>query len=73
MAALVFHRHQHVINLFIWPVNEKDSTPAVPPPLQGYHVIHWTNAGMTFWAVSDLNEKELMEFVQDYEATGLLK
>jgi anti-sigma factor RsiW len=54
-------------------VNEKDSTPAVPPPLQGYHVIHWTNAGMTFWAVSDLNEKELMEFVQDYEATGLLK
>jgi len=28
---------------------------------------------MTFWAVSDLNEKELMEFVQDYEATGLLK
>lgn len=36
--------------------------------IQGYNVIHWTNAGMTFWAVLDMNEKELMEFVQDYEA-----
>jgi anti-sigma factor RsiW len=34
--------------------------------LQGYNVIHWSEAGMTFWAVSDLNEKELMEFAQDF-------
>ena len=73
VAALVFHRNKHVINLFIWPVNEKDSKPAVAASIQGYNVIHWTNAGMMFWAVSDLNEKELMEFVQDYEAEGILK
>jgi anti-sigma factor RsiW len=73
VAALIFHRNKHVINLFIWPMNEKDSKPAVPAPLQGYNVVHWTNAGMTFWAVSDLNGKELMEFVQEYEAEGLLK
>jgi hypothetical protein len=28
---------------------------------------------MTFWAVSDLNEKELMEFVQDYQSGTPLK
>jgi anti-sigma factor RsiW len=67
VAALIFHRNKHVINLFIWPVNEKDSKPAVAASIQGYNVIHWTNAGMTFWTVSDLNEKELMEFVQDYD------
>jgi anti-sigma factor RsiW len=67
VAALVFHRNKHVINLFIWPVNEKDSKPAVAASIQGYNVIHWTNTGMTFWTVSDLNEKELMEFVQDYD------
>jgi anti-sigma factor RsiW len=72
VAALVFHRNKHVINLFIWPVNEKDSNPAVPASIQGYNVIHWTNTGMTFWAVSDLNEKELMEFVQDYGPTNPL-
>jgi anti-sigma factor RsiW len=73
VAALVFHRNKHVINLFIWPVNEKDSKPTASASIQGYNVIHWINAGMTFWTVSDLNEKELMEFVQDYEAEGQLK
>jgi anti-sigma factor RsiW len=73
VAALIFHRNKHVINLFIWPANEKNSKPASLTPIQGYNVIHWTNAGMTFWAVSDLNGNELMEFVQDYEAERPLK
>jgi anti-sigma factor RsiW len=67
VAALVFHRNKHVINLFIWPASEKDSKPAASASIQGYNVIHWSEANMTFWAVSDLNEKELMEFVQDYD------
>ena len=69
VAALVFQRHKHVINLFIWPAKENDSTPAPFPPGQGYNLIHWSESEMTFWAVSDLNAKELMEFVQDF-ATG---
>jgi len=64
VAALVYQRRKHIINLFIWP-----STPgSAPSPAaltrQGYHVIHWTEGGLTYWAVSDLNEKELEEFVQ---------
>ena len=69
VAALVFQRHKHVINLFVWPAKEAVSKAASVRPSQGYHLIHWSEAGMTFWAVSDLNEKELMEFVQDF-ATG---
>ena len=68
VAALVFHRYKHVINLFIWPTEEGDSEPAVAEPINGYNLIYWSRSGMTFWAVSDLNEKELMEFVQDFEA-----
>jgi anti-sigma factor RsiW len=66
VAALVFQRHKHVINLFIWPEKAADSKPAVLAAKQGYHLIRWSEAGMAFWAVSDLNEKELMEFVQDF-------
>jgi anti-sigma factor RsiW len=66
VAALVFQRHKHIINVFIWPMQTRDSNPAVAASLQGYNVVHWTKAGMTFWAVSDLNAQELMEFVQDY-------
>jgi len=65
-AALVFHRNKHVINLFIWPGKAKDMNPAVSSPLQGHNLVHWSKAGMTFWTVSDLNEKEMMEFAQAF-------
>ncbi|HEY2084359.1 MAG TPA: anti-sigma factor, partial [Verrucomicrobiae bacterium] len=65
-AALVYQRHKHVINLFIWPANEKASKAAALKPIQGFNVIHWSDGQMSFWAVSDLNASELMEFVQDF-------
>ena len=73
VAALVFQRHKHIINLFVWPANEKDSNATPVTPSQGYNLIHWSEAGMVFWAVSDLNEKELMEFVQDYATAAPLR
>jgi len=69
VAALVFQRKKHLINLFIWPAKETSSKPASFAPIQGYNLIHWSEVDMTFWAVSDLNSRELMEFVQDF-ATG---
>jgi anti-sigma factor RsiW len=68
VAALVFQRNKHIINVFVWPAREADCNPAPRKPLQGYHLIHWSAGGMTFWAISDLNEKELMEFAQDLAA-----
>ena len=37
--------------------------PSAPKPstLQGYNVISWAAGGMTYWAVSDLNAKELAQ------------
>ena len=67
-AALVFHRNKHVINLFIWPAKEKDSIPVTSPPMQGHNLVHWSKSGMAFWAVSDLNEKELTEFADAFGA-----
>ncbi len=70
VAALIFQRHKHIINLFIWPAKEADVKPVLAATSQGYHLIHWSEAGMVFWAVSDVNEMELMEFAQDYAANG---
>jgi anti-sigma factor RsiW len=67
VAALVFQRHKHIINLFVWPATEADSNPGALPPIQGYNLVHWTAAQMTFWAVSDLNQKELTEFATTFE------
>lgn len=63
VAALVFHRAQHVINLFTWP-----SAQAGPGEVSenGYHVVSWTHDGMIYCAVSDLNLDELKLFARLY-------
>lgn len=62
VAALVYQRRKHVINLFVWPSVQGSQTKRLET-LNGYNVIRWTDAGMTFWAVSDLNARELQQFV----------
>lgn len=62
VAALVYQRRKHFINLFIWPSAEPSAQTAVMR--QGYNLIHWTRSGMTCWAASDLNYQELSDFVR---------
>jgi len=64
IAALVYKRHQHVINLFIWPATTGTEEPLRNLTRQGYHVMHWTQGGFAYWAISDLNEQELQEFTR---------
>jgi len=53
-----------VINLFSWPASQAADTAPAAEERQGYNQIHWTQAGMTYWAVSDLSADELQAFVQ---------
>jgi len=66
VAALIYHRQKHLINLFIWPATGSDSD-VKKETRQGYHMFHWTRSGMTYWAVSDVEESQLQEFVQQME------
>jgi anti-sigma factor RsiW len=61
VAALIYRRHAHYINLFIWP--SADTTGAeIITSRRGYNVVHWNQSGMAYWAVSDLNRAELEQF-----------
>jgi anti-sigma factor RsiW len=64
IAALLYKRHQHTINLFQWPSAASDSNTKAFT-IKGYHAIRWTHAGMAYWAVSDLNPAELADFMRD--------
>ncbi|HEU0060310.1 MAG TPA: anti-sigma factor [Hyphomicrobiaceae bacterium] len=59
IATLVYKRRRHVINVFMWPADGQNPKPPVSSMLQGYNTVTWTAGGITFWAVSDLNAKEL--------------
>jgi anti-sigma factor RsiW len=63
-AALIYGRAKHTINLFTWP--SVTPTAEAAQTLNGYHLQSWSSNGMTFWAVSDLNETELRQFVSLY-------
>ena len=65
VAALVYARRLHHINVFVWP--DREASPgagASRAERNGYHLVRWTDAGMVFWAVSDLNPSELGELVR---------
>src|SRR6266850_522706 len=64
VAALVYRRGKHLINLFIWPGDSGQSDAE----RRGYNLVHWSDGGMTFWAVSDLNAAELHQFAELFRA-----
>jgi anti-sigma factor (TIGR02949 family) len=65
VATLVYERRKHVINVFIWPDPAHEDSEPRHETRQGFHLIHWSGAGMTYWVVSDLTLTELQEFVQE--------
>ena len=64
VAALVYQRRQHLINIFVWPAKSSSKSTTQASVSQGYNLIRWTNSGMEWWAISDLNLAELQQFVQ---------
>jgi anti-sigma factor RsiW len=64
VAALVYQRRKHSINLFIWPAQKVNDQPAQQSSINGYNIIHWTNSGASYWAVSDVNNPDLSEFAK---------
>lgn len=65
VAALVYRRRSHTINVFVSPAPEEGSAaPIDARSVRGFHVRHWVRDGLSFWAVSDVNDAELTEFTR---------
>jgi anti-sigma factor RsiW len=64
VAALIYKRNKHVVNLFIWPGESSSEIDS----RQGFNLIRFECKGMTCWAVSDLNTAELQQFVDLFKA-----
>ena len=66
VAALVYQRQKHYINLYEWPSdsNQAQATQQFSNNNQGYTEFYWSDATTEYWAISDLNETELASFVK---------
>ena len=68
VAAVVYARRQHMINVYSWPKGGPDIRPADKATEKGYHLLAWRRDGIESWVVSDLNRAELTEFVRVFMA-----
>lgn len=59
VAALVYRRQGHFINVFVWPAASATATTATR---DGYNMANWTKDGLNFWAVSDVNADDIAKF-----------
>jgi anti-sigma factor RsiW len=62
VAALVYQRRLHPINLFVWATAEKYSDKPTRQDRQGYTILFWSRDGMTYCAISDLAADEMQTF-----------
>jgi len=67
VAALIYQRRKHFINLFIWRDGAAADKTMKTISRQGYHLLHWPDSEFSYWAVSDVNEKDLQEFKQLFQ------
>jgi len=63
VAALVYNRGRHVINVFLWPDSGGTRAPTTDST-KGLHTVRWSAGGMSWWAVSDVNPDDLSEFAR---------
>lgn len=69
VAALVYERQKHTINVFVAAERPDAVNPPYVRTVRGFHVHHWTRDGLSMWAISDLNDGELTEFVRRLQAS----
>jgi anti-sigma factor RsiW len=59
VAALVYRRRQHTINLYVWPAaGDKDGAHKQFTE-DGYQILGWSRDGMRYWAISDVDAPQL--------------
>ena len=67
VAAMVYGRAKHVIDLYAWPEAGADAAPTVMER-DGYNIVRWRQNGMVLWAVSDVERDQLVDFARRWRA-----
>ena len=68
VAALAYRHRKHVLNLYLWPDKAQREAAPHAASMQGFQLLHWTQAGMHYAAVSDMNAADLGQFARQLKA-----
>ena len=70
VAAIVYHRRLHTVNLFVWPGKAGATRVEVE---DGFALAEWSEDGLNFAAVSDIPANELRQFEALYRSRSGLR
>lgn len=66
VAALAYRHRQHIMNLYVWPAPSPREQAPQASERQGFHLLRWSQDGMAFSAVSDMNPQDLADFARQF-------
>jgi anti-sigma factor RsiW len=67
VAALVYQRDRHIVDLYAWPQPGASAGAPTTAERDGYNVVHWNANDMSLWAVSDVEASQLRDFVREWQ------
>ena len=70
VAAIVYRRRVHIINLFVAQAASAGRTAARRETVQGFNIRRWSEQGLRFIAISDISADELADFGAKFESAS---
>jgi anti-sigma factor RsiW len=70
VAALVYRRRAHIINLFVAMAANLERSAARHETVQGFNIRRWNEQGLRFIAISDVSTDELADFGVKFEGAS---
>jgi anti-sigma factor RsiW len=67
--TLVYRHQKHLISLTEMPAGSRLDLAGTPRTINGYNVVHWTDNGVSYWAISDLAAAKLEDFARLFRTT----
>jgi anti-sigma factor RsiW len=72
VPTLVYRSHAHIISVTAVPVASLVNSPPARHPADGYGIVRWTDSGVAYWAVSNVDAEELDSFVRLFRSAAPL-
>jgi anti-sigma factor RsiW len=68
--TLVYRHEKHLISLTEMPAGSRLDLARTLRTINGYNVVHWTDNGVSYWAISDLAASKLEDFARLFRTTS---
>jgi len=70
IGVVVYGYRKHVINLFVARAANQEHRAPRTKTFQGFNIRYWSDRGLNYWAVSDMEVGKLVEFTEKLEAAA---